>query len=80
MDVGQQVTFHTKVNIDPLGSHCSLCGRKTNARFWFPVNWDDQITKHTEDTDIETESHKGFYPIGSECAKQFSKGIVIERF
>jgi hypothetical protein len=79
MNTGDQVTFHTKVNIDPLGSHCSLCGRKTNARFWFPIDWDDRITLHTEDSNIETHSHKGFYPVGSECAKAFSEGILIER-
>jgi hypothetical protein len=79
MRLGDRVTFNTKVNIDPLGSHCSLCGRKTTARFWFPVNWDDILTMPDAGTNVETDDHKGYYPVGSECAKSFDKGILIER-
>lgn len=74
MDVGQQITFHTKVNIDPLGSYCSLCGRKTAARFWFPIDWNDSIT-----SEQNTEQFKGWFPVGNECAKKFAQGIIIER-
>lgn len=74
MKLGDAITFHIKVNIDPLGSHCSLCGRKTNARFWFPIDWDDRLT-----FEVEAEQFKGWFPVGSECAKNFDKGILIER-
>lgn len=73
MKIGDQVAFHTKVNIDPLGSHCSLCGRKTQAKFWFQVNWNDELAMPSQVTE------KGFFPVGSECAKQFEAGITVER-
>lgn len=79
MRLGDKVTFHANVQIDPLGSHCSLCGRKTSARFWFPVDWDDVLTLPDAGINVETEIHKGYYPVGSECAKSFDKGITIER-
>lgn len=74
MKTNEQVTFHNKVNIDPLGSHCSLCGRKTNAKFWFPIDWDDRIS-----LELNAEQFKGWFPVGSECAKRFESGILIER-
>lgn len=79
MNIGDQIAFHSKVNIDPLGSHCSLCGRKTFAKFWFPVNWHDVIALPDQGINVETDNHKGYYPVGSECAKRFAKGVLIER-
>jgi len=71
---GSQIKFHAKVNIDPLGSHCSLCGRKTDATLWIPLDWDDRIS-----LEINTDDFKGYFPVGSECAKQFAKEIISER-
>jgi hypothetical protein len=79
MKIGSRVKFHNKVNIDPLGSHCSLCGRKTASKFWFPIDWDDKISLPDTNPLVETKNHKGYYPVGSECAKKFESGILIER-
>jgi len=77
---GTKVELHTKVNIDPLGSHCSLCGRQTNARLWFPLGWDGLInTQDADQSDLASEAIWGWWPVGSECAKQFEHGVVIER-
>lgn len=77
---GSKIEFHAKVNIDPLGSHCALCGKKTNTRLWFPVGWDGKV--NVEDADPNnplSEAIWGWWPVGSDCAKQFLPGIVIER-
>jgi len=74
------ITFHAKVNIDPLGSHCSLCGRRTDSKLWFPLGWDGRInTKDADANDPYSEALWGWFPVGSDCAKKFDSGIVIER-
>lgn len=71
---GDSITMHIKVNIDPLGSHCSLCGGRTKSPLWFPLNWDGTV-------DVTTPADElfGYWPVGSDCAKQFDEGILIKR-
>lgn len=77
---GATVDFHTKVNIDPLGSHCALCGRKTDAKLWFPVGWDAKVNRTDADpANTFSEAIWGWWPVGSECAKRFDAGTVVER-
>jgi hypothetical protein len=77
---GTQIEFHTKVNIDPLGSHCSLCGKRTTSKLWFPLGYDGKINATEADPNNPfSEAIWGWWPVGSECAKKFERGIVIER-
>lgn len=79
MKIGERVTFHKNVNVGDLGDYCSLCGRKTKAKFWFPIDWADVLRLPDVAIGVETDNHKGYFPVGSECAKKFDKGILIER-
>jgi len=71
---GDQLMLHEKVNIDPLGSHCSICGGRTKSPLWFPLSWDGKI-----DVTSPVEELFGYWPVGSDCAKTFEDGIVIKR-
>lgn len=70
MKLGDKIIFHSKVNIDPLGSHCSICGRKGQNFAWFVVDWDDRLL--TE----KNSQAKGSYPIGPECAKKLDLELL----
>jgi hypothetical protein len=77
---GTRIEFNAKVNIDPLGSYCSLCGGRTKNPLWFPLGWDgrvDVLGAFTEETIPETIW--GYFPVGTECAKRFEKGILVKR-
>jgi hypothetical protein len=71
---GDSIALHTKVNIDPLGSHCSICGGRTKSPLWFPLNWSGKIDATSPEADIW-----GYWPVGSECAKKFESGLLITK-
>lgn len=71
---GNFVTLHNKVNIDPLGSHCSICGGRTKSPLWFPLDWSGKIDAVSPEVDIW-----GFWPVGSECAKKFESKLLVTK-
>ena len=80
LDNGSGIQLHAKVNIDPLGSHCSLCGKPTNAKLWFPLDWAGKVDRTNADpANPSSEAIWGWWPVGNDCAKKFEAGIVIER-
>jgi hypothetical protein len=77
---GSPITFHNNVNIEPLGSHCSLCGKKTTASNWFPLGWGGEVdVKNANSNDIYSDAIWGWFPLGSDCAKRFAPGVVVQR-
>jgi len=77
---GSAINLHTNVNIDPLGSYCSLCGKRTTSKQWFPLGWDGKInTQEADPANPYSEAIWGWFPVGSDCSKKFQLGIVVER-
>jgi len=79
--VGSKLQLHKNVNIDPLGSHCSLCGKRTKSRLRFPITWDGEVATNLEVVAYESDLDAilGWFPVGSDCAKKFDSGIVSTR-
>lgn len=68
---GSVLAVHKKANIDPLFSHCCVCGKATKQpQFAVGINFDGKI-------EFGAGGSSGWrFAIGSECAKQFDADIL----
>jgi hypothetical protein len=66
--VGSKVPIHSKANVDPLFSHCVICGKVMRKMgHTVSLNFDGLI-----DSTVSAENGWRF-AVGSECAKQFDQ-------
>jgi hypothetical protein len=68
---GSSFTVHAKANIDPLFSHCCVCGKSTKQpRYAVGLNFDGEL-------EVGAGGSNGWrFAVGSECAKKFDSAIL----
>jgi hypothetical protein len=68
---GSVLAVHKKANIDPLFSHCCVCGKATKQpQFAVGMNFDGEL-------EAGAGGATGWrFAVGSECAKKFDADIL----
>jgi len=68
-----------EANIDKYGdvsNSCIVCGKPTKEKLLVHLTTDGTITNEGDESKIDNS--QGFFPIGSNCAKQIEKEFVFK--